>query len=170
MQNLKERGKNMKKVVGVLLLSAVLVVSLTGCGGSSKLKQGKPYSIKNSDSKCDITILNAERTSLLSEFNGDTENDIIYINCSINLKSSDEDAFLTAYDFEENVRVKDDNGTVLDYFEYALPGEDKTVIELEKGENVECSFPVVVPSEEKRLTVDVFDGEDYSNELTLVIE
>ena len=158
-----------KKLLSIVCLFSLLIPLAVGCGGRNSLKIGKPYSLESNGAKIDISVNSATRTTLLEYFNSDTDNNIIYIDCSIKLVDPGDNFFLTAYDFEGNVRVKSENGDVADYFEYSLP-DDKTVVELKEGENVECSFPVVLPAETKRVVVDLYDGESFSNEITLKIE
>lgn len=158
--------KKFLSIICAITLSASIII---GCGDGNSLKTGRPYSIESNGAEVDITVNSATRTTLLEDFNGDTKNDIVYIDCSIKLTDPGENTFLTSYDFEGNVRVKNENGDVIDFFEYALP-DDKTVVKLEENQNIDCSFPVVVPMEAKRVIVDLFDGDSFSNEITLVIK
>lgn len=167
----QKKGDFMKKKLFEYALTLILSSTLlVGCGNNNNLSFGKPYSIKAKGASADITINGATRTTLLEEFNGDTDNDIVYIDCTIKLTDSGDNYYLSTYDFEGNIRVKDENGIVLDFFEFALPGEDVTVVDLEENKNIDCSFPVVVPMETKRIVVDILNDDNYSNEITLKIE
>lgn len=163
----------MKKKVAKLLFVLGTLFCLSACSSGKNLKIGSPFSIKTDDYNYEITITGAERTTLLNQMSSEESktNDIVYLDCKIKLVSSKGTSYASTYDTWNYVRVLDESGSEISPYEYALPGDDKSIMLFEKdGETLECTIPYSVTKNTRYLTVDMYQDTEYSNQIKVDIQ
>ena len=170
--NTNEEGKRMRRYLSVLLAVCLCCGLLMGCGGSKKFSLGKPYAIKTADWECTVTVNGAERTNLLSIFSKEQAKtaEIVYLNVDINLTKGDIGDMVSSFDVWTFIRVSDENGNEIKPFEYALPGDETSVIILESGENNGCTVPYEIEKGKRYIEVDMYQDTEYSNKIKVNID
>ena len=162
----------MRKIVSMLLIALMWCGLLTGCGEKEDFSLKKPYSLKTDDWECEVTINGAERTTLLSAFSEDRakSSEIIYLNLNIKLLTASNGMMVSSMDVWNNIRISDESGEEVKPFEYALPGDETSVIMLEEGENLSCTIPYEVEKGTRYVEAEMYQNTEYSNKIKVNID
>ena len=161
----------MKKKLILFLVTGISVLSIAGCG-SDKFSQGKAYAIETDDIKCEITVNGAQKTTLLSDFSEEIaeEQQIVQLDCDFEIIESNT-PYMGSLDLWNYIRVCDEDGNEITPFEYALPGDDTSVVILEEtGKKYACTIPYAVDKNERFLNVDIYQNTEYSNSIKVDIK
>lgn len=164
-------GDFMKKKLILFLVSGTSALSIVGCG-NAEFSQGKAYTIETDDIKCEITVNGAKKTNLLNDFSEEMAEDqeIVNLDCDFKIIESDT-PYLGSIDLWNYIRVCDEEGNEITPFEYALPGDDTSVIILEEtGKKYACTIPYAVDKNERFFNVDIYQNTEYSNTIKLDIK